>query len=348
MVVRMANASETTARLGTKELLAALKAAAEPTRLRILSLLANSELNVTDLTRILGQSQPRISRHLKLLSEAGLIQRFREGSWVYFSLADHPAMGDLVAGLLGRLDHGDGVLVRDRTRSEQVRAERESAAQAYFDAHAAEWDRIRALHVSEAEVEAAIGRALGRGRFDMLVDLGTGTGRMLELLAGRYSRGLGIDTSSAMLAYARARLSRAGLAHAHVRHGDLYDLMMPPGSAEAVIMHQVLHFLGDPARAVREAARLLAPGGRLLIVDFAPHELEFLRTEFAHQRLGFAREHVRQWIAEAGLNPGRAESLSPEGARARSKLTVTLWLAHKSHSTSHPAGAGTNLEEIVP
>lgn len=344
----MTNMPDAMEKIGSKTLLAALKAAAEPTRLRILTLLARSELNVTDLTRILGQSQPRISRHLKLLAEAGLIQRFREGSWVYFSLADDRAMAELVTSVLGRLDRDDGLLVRDQARADQVRAEREAAAQAYFDAHAAEWDRIRALHVSESEVEAAIGRALGAQRFDLLVDLGTGTGRMLELLADRYSRGLGIDISAAMLASARARLSRAGLTHAHVRHGDLYDLMLPAGSADAVVMHQVLHFLGDPARAVREAARLLAPGGRLLIVDFAPHELEFLRAEFAHQRLGFTREQMQQWIGEAGLAQGPVESLAPEGAGAGSRLTVTLWLAHKGQSQTRPASAGMTIKEIVP
>jgi ArsR family transcriptional regulator len=247
----------------------ALKAIAEPTRLRLLVLLAAGELSVKDLTGILGQSQPRISRHLKLLAEAGLVERAPEGSWVYFRLAEGGEGGALARLVLGAVDRADPVLVRDQRRAEALRLERERTAQAYFQAHAGEWDSIRALHVAEADVEAAIAEVLGPGPFGLLVDLGTGTGRMLELFRDRYRRGLGIDQSSAMLAYARAKLDGAGLRHAQVRQGDIYDLPIADGAANAVVMHQVLHFLSDPQRAVREAARVLAPGGRLLIVDFA-------------------------------------------------------------------------------
>jgi ArsR family transcriptional regulator len=307
-------------------LVAALKAAAEPTRVRILLLLASGELNVTDLTRILGQSQPRISRHLKLLSEAGLVERVREGSWVYCRLADS-APGDLGRGLVLALDGDDLVYRRDRQRAEAVKAEREAAAQAYFREHAADWDRIRALHVSEAEVEAAMREVLDAKGSDVLVDLGTGTGRILELFRDRYQRGVGIDLSQAMLAYARSKLGGARVANAQVRHGDLYNLFLRDGAADAVVMHQVLHFLSDPGRAIREAARILAPGGRLLIVDFAPHGLEFLREEFAHERLGFADAQIRQWLSEAGLKLERSRELPPPPGAGAEKLTVSIWLA---------------------
>ena len=204
------------------------------------------------------------------------------------------------------------MLVRDRRRAEALREERERAAQAYFQAHAGEWDSIRALHVAEAEVEAAVAAALGPGPFDLLVDLGTGTGRMLELLRERYRRGLGIDLSPAMLAYARAKLERTELRHAQVRQGDIYDLPLADQAADAAVMHQVLHFLSDPQRAVREAARVLAPGGRLLIVDFAPHELEFLREQFAHERLGLRRTAGR---AVAGRQRPRGHRAPRPGAR---------------------------------
>jgi ArsR family transcriptional regulator len=289
-------------------------------------LLAAGELNVKDLTGILGQSQPRISRHLKLLSEAGLVERAPEGSWVYFRLAEGGQGGALARLALEVIDPTDPMLVRDRRRVEALRQERERAAQAYFQAHAGEWDRIRALHVAEAEVEAAIADVLGPGPFDLLVDLGTGTGRMLELLRDRYRRGLGLDLSPAMLAYARAKLEGNGIRHAHVRQGDIYDLPVADRAASVVIMHQVLHFLSDPPGAVREAARVLAPGGALLIVDFAPHELEFLREQFAHERLGFSREQVAHWLADCGLEVMEARDLVP-GEGGPAKLTVSIWRA---------------------
>lgn len=333
-------------RLPVQTSVTALKAIAEPTRLRLLALLASGELNVKDLTGILGQSQPRISRHLKLLSEAGLVERAPEGSWVYFRLADGGDGGALARLVLEAVDRADPVLVRDRRRVEALREERERAAQAYFQGHAGEWDRIRALHVAEAEVEDAIGQVLGPGPFDLLVDLGTGTGRMLELFRDRYRRGLGIDLSPAMLAYARAKLERSGIANAHVRQGDIYDLPLPDQAAGALLMHQVLHFLSDPHRAVREAARVLAPGGRLLIVDFAPHELEFLREQFAHERLGFSREQVAHWLADCGLDLMETRDLVP-AEDSTAKLTVSMWLAGRPDNGTNSAGsAQRKLERI--
>lgn len=288
------------------DIVTALKAAAEPTRLRILLLLAASELSVKDLTLVLGQSQPRISRHLKLLAEAGLVERFREGSWAYFHVSDRSAGGRLALDILSLVDPGDRIIARDRERAEALKCEREATAQAYFQSHAADWDRIRSLHVAEQDVEQAIVDALGPGPFKLLVDLGTGTGRILELLADRYERGLGFDLNNAMLAYARSNLARANLARAQVRHGDIYDLSLPDDIADAVVMHQVLHFLSEPALAIREAARVLAPGGRLLIVDFAPHELEFLREQHAHDRLGFPPSQVENWMKDAGTRAAHA------------------------------------------
>jgi ubiquinone/menaquinone biosynthesis C-methylase UbiE/Fe2+ or Zn2+ uptake regulation protein len=311
------------------DIVTALKAAAEPTRLRILVLLAAGELNVKDLTQILGQSQPRISRHLKLLAEAGLVERFREGSWAYFHVSDRAHGGRLALDILGLVDDADPVLARDRERAETLKRERETSAQTYFEKHAADWDRIRTLHVAESEVERAMGEALGPGPFELLVDLGTGTGRTLELFADRYERALGVDVNQAMLAYARSKLSRAGLPQAQLRHGDIYALALPDGAADAVVMHQVLHFLSDPGLALREAARILAPGGRLLVVDFAPHDLEFLREDFAHDRLGFAGGQVEQWMKDAGLQPRQRHDLAPDGEGGAQKLTVSLWLAER-------------------
>lgn len=316
-------------KLQAEAAVAVLRAAAEPTRLRILLLLAAGELNVKDLTRILGQSQPRISRHLKLLAEAGVVERFREGSWVYFQLAERAEAGGLCRDLLSSIDPADPMVVRDRERAEALKAEREAAAQGYFREHAAEWDRIRALHIAEASVEAAMREALGDQSLGLLVDLGTGTGRILELFADRYDRAVGIDANQAMLAYARSKLERAGLGHAQVRHGDIYNMSLGDRTAGAVVMHQVLHFLSDPARALREAARVLAPDGRLLIVDFAPHELEFLRESYAHERLGFNTAQIGQWLADAGLALVASRDLPPSGGDASEKLTVSIWLAER-------------------
>lgn len=306
-------------------LVVALKAAAEPTRLRILALLRSNPLTVKDLTRILGQSQPRLSRHLKLLTEAGLIERAPEGSWVYFHLAERAARNGVAARVLDCLDPADAVVARDRQRLDAVKRDRETAAQAYFSRHASQWDEIRALYVDESDVEAAIVSAVGKRSADLLVDLGTGTGRILELLAPNYTRGVGIDLSPAMLSYARANLDRAGISHAQVRQGDIFDLPQADQSAGIVVMHQILHFLADPQRAIGEAVRILAPGGTLLVVDFAPHALEYLREDYAHERLGFSDEQMRQWLSDAGLNDITARHLKPRAAKDRDKLTVSLW-----------------------
>jgi ArsR family transcriptional regulator len=313
----------------------------------VLVLLARGELTVKDLTRILGQSQPRLSRHLKLLAEGGLVERAPEGSWVHFRLAEDGRGRDVARQILQHIDQTDPVLVRDRERAESLQSERQAAAQAYFQTHAGEWDKIRALHVAEAEVEAAVSAALGVGPFNLLVDLGTGTGRMLELFGPRFRRGIGLDLNPAMLAYARAKLERAGVAHVHVRQGNIYDLPLADRSADAVVMHQILHFLSDPQRAIREAARVLAPGGRLLIVDFAPHELEFLREEYAHERLGFAGPLVEQWLADVGLELMAKRDLAPAGDARTDKLTVSLWLAGRAGDAQAATDASKRkLEQI--
>jgi len=327
-------------KLGFTALNAALKAAGEETRLRVLALLAEAELTVSDLTDILHQSQPRISRHLKLLAEAGLVERFREGTWAFFRMAESGGGAGVARALLAQLNLADRVIARDRERLAAVRSARAAAAQAYFRRHAAEWDRIRKLHVADEAVEAAIGAALGQRPFRSLLDLGTGTGRMLELFGSQIERGLGLDLSLDMLALARDRLERAGLRHCSVRQGDIYDLPLANDSFDAVIIHQVLHFLDDGARAVKEAARVLRPGGSLLVVDFAPHQLEFLREQHAHRRLGFAPEIVAQWLAAAGLEPVLHKSLEPD---SDGKIAVSLWLARDSRALM----AGKSVREVA-
>ena len=306
-------------------LLEGLKAAAEDTRLRLLALLGEPELTVSDLTEILGQSQPRISRHLKLLAEAGLVERHREASWAFYRRAGEGEGAALGETLLQLLDPADPVLARDRERLARVRAARAAAAQEYFRRHASEWNEIRKLHVADAAVESAILDALKGVRIESLLDLGTGTGRMLELFGPNIDRGLGVDLNPEMLAVARANLERAGLKNCAVRQGEFYNLALARDAFDVVIVHQVLHYLDDGARAIREAARVLRPGGRLVVVDFAPHDLEFLREEHAHRRLGFAEETVAQWMRAAGLEMVLHRSLAPK-KDGKGKLTVSLWL----------------------
>ncbi len=303
-----------------EQLLAALRAAAEPTRLRLLALCAEGELTVSELTDILGQSQPRVSRHLKLLCEAGLLDRFREANWVFYRLARGTGVAER---LVAMVPAEDPVVALDRERLDQVKRHRAAAAEAYFRTNAEDWDRIRSLHIDDRDVEAALVELLSDEPIDDLLDIGTGTGRVLEVMAPRVERALGVDLSREMLAVARVNLERAGARNCAIRQGDMYQLPAPGASFDAVVIHQVLHYAERPGRAIAEAARVLRPGGRLVVADFAPHELEFLRTGHAHRRLGFADAEIMEFCREAGLRPLQPVHLPGE------KLTVVLWLARK-------------------
>ncbi len=328
--------------LSTEQLLNVLKAAGESTRLRLLALLADGELNVKDLTKILGQSQPRISRHLKLMTEAGLVERFREGSWVYFRLSEGNAVGKLAREILNELDPADSELVRDKTRAEMVIQERSDQAQEYFREHAAEWDKIRSLHLSETDVETALQEALGKGPLGTMVDLGTGTGRILELFSDQIERGIGIDMNPDMLAYARSNIQNAGLNHCQIRQGDILNVPLDDGMADIVVLHQVLHFTADPAAVVAEACRLLGQNGRLIIVDFAPHELEFLRENYAHLRLGFTKDYLKQCMEKCGLKFDLHRNLQPTGNHNNEQLIVSIWLSTKNEERD----GSRNIEQM--
>ena len=307
-------------------LLSALRAAGEPTRLRILAILALGELTVSELTQVLLQSQPRISRHLKLLADAGLIVRYPEGSWVFYRLDESAQLGDLLAEIIASLPQGDHELQRDRERLAEVRAERAARAQAYFAANAAQWDSLRANHIPETAIEERMGELIGGRDIDLLVDLGTGTGRMLEIFGTRATRAVGFDISPDMLTIARAKLDELGAENCQVRQGDCANVPLEDNVADIVILHQVLHFLDDPQRAVNEAARITRPGGCVLIADFGPHDMEDLRHEHAHRRLGFADDEMKHILAAAGLAQAAADTL----AAKNTLLTVAMWQAEKT------------------
>jgi ArsR family transcriptional regulator len=304
-------------------LIEVLRAAGEGTRLRLLSLLNDGEHSVKDLTEILGQSQPRVSRHLKLLADAGLVTRNAEGAWAYYGLSPNGAGGDLARWLIGKLEPDDPDRLRDLKRLEAVRATQQEQAAAYFAKVAESWDLLRKLHVPEEAVEAAILAAVSDRKVDFLLDLGTGTGRMLELLAPHYHRGIGLDSSREMIAVARSRLAAAGVGHAQVRLGDIADIDASIGAADLIVIHQVLHYFDDPGRMLAQARRALKPGGRMLIVDFAPHELEFLRAHHAHRRLGLSDAQMFQWARAADLRVADLKTFPP--SHATEGLTVCLW-----------------------
>jgi len=309
--------------LSADQTVEALRAAGEPTRLRLLSLLAGEELSVMEMSRILDQSQPRVSRHLKLMTDAGLIERFPDGARVYYRLSHDAQARRLIDTVLDILAEDAGEA--DHRRLDEVRKDREEAAASYFEQVAPQWDRLRSLYVSESAVEAALEKAVGPGPFERVVDLGTGSGRMLTLFDKKARMSVGLDLSQNMLNIARTNVTKAGVEQVELRHGDIFATRLPAASADLVIVHQVLHYLSDPSAAVAEAARLVSPGGCLVIIDFAPHDFEHMREAHQHRRLGFADSEINGWLIDGGLTPSAPIAL-PHDAEG---LTVTIWTAER-------------------
>ena len=317
-----------------EDLLERLKAVAEPTRLRIVVALESCELTVSEICTVLGQTQPRVSRHLKLLTDAGLLQRHAEGTSAYYGIRSYVSQNDLLGAIAPMIDRSLPVFERDQIRLEEVREGRAQRAAEYFAEVAEQWDQLRELHTPIAAVEAAMLDAIAEPQVGTLLDIGTGTGRVLELFADRIDKGLGVDSSRQMLNVARARLDDDQLSHCSVRHRDIFDLDVEANSQDVVVLHHVLHFLSDPASALAVSERVLAPGGTLLVVDYAAHGLELLRSEHAHSHLGFTDAEVTAWCQSLGLFLSVPQHFLPPEQSPEDGLTVTLWAARKPSSNS--------------
>jgi ArsR family transcriptional regulator len=302
-----------------QDVLSQLRGAAEPTRLRLLALCARGAWCVTELVAILGQSQPRLSRHLKLLVEAGLLTRTPEGANAWFQMAPE---ADLARHILARLPESDPLLAADRRAAARLAAERARIASDSFRSHGADWDETRALGLPTEAIETSLLNALPGSHLGRLLDIGCGTGGVLERLAPRIDEGLGIDASREMLALARSRLTERGLSHISVRQADMYRLPLPDAGFDAVTLHMVLHYAEDPAAALAEAARVLRPGGRLLILDLAPHDRADLLTRYAHRWPGFDDAAMAGWLGGAGCTAPRVGTI-PAG------LSLKLWSAER-------------------
>jgi ubiquinone/menaquinone biosynthesis C-methylase UbiE/DNA-binding transcriptional ArsR family regulator len=321
------------------------RALADPTRLRIMRLLAHMELAVGELAQVLGQSQPRVSRHVRILCDAGLAERRKEGSWVFLKSAiaegRAPPMAAATARLLALAEDEDAAFAarcaEDRRHLAAIRAAREATAAAYFARHAGEWDSLRSLHSPDAPVEAALARALGRSSLGALLDVGTGTGRMAQLFAPRASHVTALDSSPEMLRIARARLQDLPADQVDLVQGDFMALPFEASQFDTVLFHQVLHYALAPELVLAEAGRVSRPGARIAVVDFAAHDREELRSQHAHARLGFSDEQMLSLLTDAGF------TAEPSIALPGRPLTVKIWTARRgaSHSTGGTAPAST-------
>ena len=308
-----------------EKVLSMLKATSESSRLRLLILCASGEFTVSDLMQIIGQSQPGVSRNLKILCDAGLLRRIRQGSWVFYRSVTKGAEAEFVHYLTTVMPATDPTIQLDRQRLLELKNERLRAAAQYFEKTAAEWDSIRTLHVEDLDIERTLKTRVLEAKPRTLLDIGTGTGRILEILGPYVEDAEGVDFSHEMLTVARANLDKPSLRHCRVRHSNMYQLPYQDRSFHFITIHHVLHFAHQPQQVLKEAARVLRTQGQMVIVDFASHVREELRTKFKHQRLGFSNDEMEGWLHKIGL------SIQPPTKFTGESLAVMIWTGIRDH-----------------
>ena len=274
----------------------ALRAISEPTRFRLTRLCAQGELTVSELMRIVGQSQPRVSRHLKLLQDAGVLESFREQHWVFYRVAQNSPSQQLVSDLLQHLPADDDLMDFDQTRLNELRDARAKLSEEFVETEVPDWLRLHEYHGDELRFGDAVRDALAGREVGHLLDIATGTGRMLKIAGPLAESGVGIDLSKKMVMVARNALAEADLPHLTVRQEDMYQMRFPARHFDTVTIDQVLYFASNPDALIREATRVLKPSGRLLLVAF---------TEAANAKtppaVSIAISDIRSWLEDAGL-----------------------------------------------
>jgi DNA-binding transcriptional ArsR family regulator len=274
----------------------ALKAISEPTRFRLVRLCAQGELTVSELMRIVGQSQPRVSRHLKLLQDAGILERFREQHWVFYRVAQEEHYQLLVSGLIKQIEKNETIIQLDQSRLIELQAARATLSETFIETELPDWLRLHEYHGDTARFESAVQDALAEKTVGHLLDVATGTGRMLKIVGPLASSGVGIDLSKKMVTVARSVLAESGLAHLTVRQEDMYQMRFAARHFDTITIDQVLYFATNPDALIKETARVLKYGGRLLVVAFTAS-----KTAKTPPSVGIELSDIQQWIESAGL-----------------------------------------------
>ncbi len=309
------------------------KALGDEARLRILALIRNAEMSVKDICDILGQSQPRVSRHIKILADADLIKRTKEGAWLYCKLNRSGAIGYFITSYLDNVDDQDAVFASDLRRFETIVSQRIADADRFFEENAQEWDRIRELQIPDTLLDQEIQDHIGKEQIENLLDVGTGTGQMLEILHGRYQKATGIDMSSAMLRVARGRLAKLQTSNVSFQQLDILSIGKDLGQFDCVICHHVLHFIPNASEAIARMAECVKANGRLIIIDYLPHSIDFLAQDYHHMWNGFPPEEMAKWFSQNSLSLQHMQSYQADlksKKKQSDSLIVGLWVAQKS------------------
>lgn len=289
------------------------KALADETRLRILHILHYGYFHVNELLAITGLGQSRVSRHLKILHEAGALSAQREGKHIYYGLRRDA--DPLVKDTLKAVFQHNEKLAPDEIAVRQHLEEQRRAGAQFFDQMAEEWDHLREQLLDSDYYLNRLRKLVDRSH--QVVELGSGTGSLLLSLAEEEGEYLGVDMAPKMVEQATQKAASLGVGNVKFLRGEIEDLPIEPESASTVIISMVLHYLATPELAIREAARILKPGGIFLVHDFYKHDDESYREIFHHRWLGFEVEDIRTWLDANGFGRPTFVNVSPKGVRRR-------------------------------